>query len=121
MLKIRELFREYQEWLGVDLCFQNFEEELADLPGTYAPPTGAIFLAIEISDIMGCIGIRPRVTNEAELKRLYVRPNHQGCGIGKQLFLAAMSEAKVMGYTSHCAGYTSNNADRKVTLHQLWF
>ena len=49
---------------------------------------------------MGCIGIRPRVTNEAELKRLYVRPNHQGCGIGKQLFLAAMSEAKVMGYTS---------------------
>lgn len=100
MLKIRELFREYQEWLGVDLCFQNFEEELADLPGTYAPPTGAIFLAIEISDIMGCIGIRPRVTNEAELKRLYVRPNHQGCGIGKQLFLAAMSEAKVMGYTS---------------------
>ena len=100
MLKVRELFLEYQQWLGIDLCFQNFEDELAALPGTYAPPTGAIFLAVDNSDVMGCIGVRPRVASEAELKRLYVRPIHQDCGIGKQLFLAAMSEAKAMGYTS---------------------
>ena len=100
MLKVRELFLEYQQWLGIDLCFQNFEDELVVLPGTYAPPTGAIFLAVENGDAMGCIGIRPRVASEAELKRLYVRPIHQSCGIGMQLFLAAMSEAKAMVYTS---------------------
>ncbi len=100
MPKVRELFREYQEWLGVDFCFQNFEEELATLPGAYAQPTGVIFLATETNDITGCVGIRPTAANEAELKRLYVRPGHQGCGIGKQLFLAAMSEAKAMGYAA---------------------
>ncbi len=100
IFKVRDLFREYQEWLGVDLCFRNFEEELATLPGAYAQPTGVIFLAVDNNNITGCVGIRPTATNEAELKRLYVRPAHQGCGVGKQLFLAAMSEAQAMGYTS---------------------
>jgi len=100
MPTVRDLFLEYQAWLGVDLCFQNFEEELATLPGSYSPPTGAIFLAVENSDMIGCIGIRPRVSGEAELKRLYVRPSHQGAGTGKKLFLTAMSETKAMGYAS---------------------
>jgi ribosomal protein S18 acetylase RimI-like enzyme len=100
MSKVRELFSEYQQWLGIDLCFQNFEQELTTLPGSYSPPAGVIFLAVENSDVIGCIGVRPRVASEAELKRLYVRPDHHGCGIGKQLFLAAMSAAKSIGYTS---------------------
>ena len=100
MSKVRDLFSEYQHWLGVDLCFQNFEQELTTLPGSYSPPAGVIFLAVKNSDVIGCIGVRPRVASEAELKRLYVRPDHHGCGIGKQLFLAAMSEAKSIGYTS---------------------
>ena len=100
MHKIRKLFLEYQEWLGIDLCFQGFEEELSALPGSYAPPNGAILVAVEDRDLVGCVGIRPRTKNEAELKRLYVQPNHRGCGIGKRLFHTAMSRAKKVGYTS---------------------
>lgn len=100
MLDVRNLFLEYQQWLGIDLCFQGFEEELATLPGAYAPPNGAIFIAIEDKDVVGCVGIRPRRESEAELKRLYVKPGHQGHSIGKRLFHTAMSKAKSIGYTS---------------------
>ncbi len=88
MLNVRKLFREYQEWLDIDLCFQGFEEELVTLPGAYAPPKGVILLAIEDREVVGCVGIRPRMENdsEAELKRLYVQPSYQGRSIGKRLF-----------------------------------
>lgn len=100
MQDVRELFREYQGWLNIDLCFQGFEEELATLPGRYAPPKGVILLAIEDSKAVGCVGVRSRVENEAELKRLYVQASHQGKSIGKQLFQTAMSKAKRIGYAS---------------------
>jgi putative acetyltransferase len=97
---IRALFREYHQWLGVDLCFQGFEEELATLPGKYAPPQGAIFLAVENAEIVGCVAIRPFTEQQAELKRLYLRSAYQGQGIGKQLFHKAMSRAESIGYQS---------------------
>lgn len=97
---VRELFREYQAWLGVDLCFQGFEEELATLPGRYSPPEGVILVAVEEEDFIGCVGIRPRIDNEAELKRLYVKPSQQGRGVGKRLFYDAMSKSEQIGYTS---------------------
>ena len=100
MLNVRKLFREYEEWLGVDLCFQGFETKLANLPGCYAPPNGVILIAIEDREIIGCVGIRPRVENEAELKRIYVQPSHQGRSIRKQLFQSAMLKAKENGYAS---------------------
>lgn len=100
MLNVRKLFREYQEWLGIDLCFQGFEDELATLPGSYGPPMGVILIAVEDREVIGCVGIRPRLENEAELKRLYVQPIHQGRSIGKRLFHAAMSQAKRIGYAS---------------------
>ncbi len=100
MKKVRKLFREYQEWIGIDLCFQGFEEELSTLPGSYVPPKGVILVAIEDREAVGCVGIRPRMNNEAELKRLYVQPNHQGRSIGKRLLQTAMSKAKIIGYTS---------------------
>lgn len=100
MPTVRQLFRDYQKWLDIDLCFQGFEEELAMLPGAYAPPSGVILIARERGEILGCVGIRPRTGNEAELKRLYVRPTYQGRAIGKQLFHAAMSEARSIGYES---------------------
>ncbi len=100
MLNVGKLFREYQEWLGIDLCFQGFEEELATLPGRYASPKGVILIAIEDREVVGCVGIRPIMENEAELKRLFVKPGYQGHGIGKRLFHTAMSKAKRIGYTS---------------------
>ena len=95
---VRALFVEYQDWLGVDLCFQGFEEELAQLPGCYAPPSGAVFLAIDARVAFGCVGIRPHGERDAELKRLYVRPAHRGCGAGRALFEAAMRRARAIGY-----------------------
>lgn len=100
MLNIRELFLEYQEWLGIDLCFQGFDQELATLPGCYAPPKGAILIAIIDKQIIGCVCVRPRTNSEAELKRLYVKPNHQGLGVGKKLLHLAMLKAQKIGYTS---------------------
>lgn len=94
------LFLEYQQWLGVDLCFQGFEEELASLPGRYASPDGAIFLASDNGKTIGCVGIRPLKEHEAELKRLYVRPENRGQGVGKRLFDAGMARAKEIGYLS---------------------
>jgi len=100
MPTVRELFLEYQQWLGVDACFHDFDRELATLPGDYAPVRGAIYLAFEEGEVVGCVGICPRQGNEAELKRLYVQQLHQGHGIGKQLFHKAMSKTKEIGYSS---------------------
>lgn len=100
MPEVRNLFREYQQWLGVDLCFQGFEQELADLPGCYAPLQGRIWLAQLEDDLVGCVAVRPKDAIEAELKRLYVRPAFHGKGFGKQLFLAAMNGARTIGYSS---------------------
>lgn len=97
---VHGLFLEYQQWLGIDLCFQGFEQELASLPGRYASPDGAIFLAIDNGIAIGCVGIRPREEREAELKRLYVRPENRRQGVGKELLDAAMARAKEIGYLS---------------------
>jgi len=97
---VADLFREYQKWLGIDLCFQGFEQELVELPGCYAAPKGCIFLAQIKQQSVGCVAVRPRAESESELKRLYVRPEFQGQGIGKNLFLAAMNKAKEIGYDS---------------------
>ncbi|MDY6943543.1 MAG: GNAT family N-acetyltransferase [Pseudomonadota bacterium] len=96
--RVRALFREYQRSLDVDLCFQGFEQELASLPGAYAPPRGFILLAVNDGDAVGCVGVRPLTTDEAELKRLYVQPQSRGQRVGKTLFLAAMSKAEALGY-----------------------
>ena len=100
MPDVRNLFREYQQWLGVDLCFQGFEQELMDLPGCYAAPQGRIWLAQFEDELVGCVAVRPKESTEAELKRLYVKPALHGMGFGKQLFVTAMNEARSIGYTS---------------------
>jgi putative acetyltransferase len=95
---VRGLFREYQISLGIDLCFQNFEVEMAHLPGKYAPPEGRLYLAFEEEQAVGCAGIRKIEEGVCELKRLYVPPAFRGRGIGRLLAIQAVNDARVIGY-----------------------
>lgn len=94
----RQLFREYQTWLEIDLCFQNFEKELAELPGEYAPPNGRLFLASKDARIAGCVAMRKIGEGTCEIKRLFVRPEFRGQGLGRQLAKAIIRAAKQIGY-----------------------
>ncbi len=98
---VRDLFREYQTWLDADCCFQGFEAELTNLPGSYAAPKGVIYLAFDGDQAVGCSAIKPRAdkpTTDAELKRLYIKESYRGHGLGKDIFKASMLSAKQMGY-----------------------
>jgi putative acetyltransferase len=115
--QIGRLFREYERFLGVDLCFQGFEEELASLPGAYSPPTGALFLAVEGGSVIGCVALR-RVDGEVcEMKRLFVRPEHRGRGVGRKLAQAAIDEAIRIGYT-HMRLDTLENLHEAMRLYE---
>jgi ribosomal protein S18 acetylase RimI-like enzyme len=94
------LFREYVDWLGIDLSFQGFEAELASLPGKYAPPTGELLLACSpAGDALGCVAVRPLDGDTVcEMKRLYVRPAARGLRIGAALVAAIIRSAEELGY-----------------------
>jgi ribosomal protein S18 acetylase RimI-like enzyme len=94
----RELFREYQAGLDTDLAFQNFAEELASLPGYYAPPRGRILLGLVDDEVAGCVALRPQTGDACEMKRLYVRPAHRRSGLGQVLCEALIAEARSAGY-----------------------
>ena len=95
---VRALFREYADWLGVDLCFQGFDEELATLPGKYARPDGRLLLAVDGARAAGCIGLRRFDATTGEVKRLYVRPAARGHGLGGALALQVIEAAREIGY-----------------------
>lgn len=95
---VAALFREYQQFLGIDLEFQSFESELAALPGKYAQPKGDIVLARVGEKVVGCISWYPLAPGIAEIKRLYVRPAARGLGAGKALFSHALEAIRESGY-----------------------
>lgn len=94
----RSLFLEYARSLNFSLCFQSFEQELAELPGDYAPPGGRLFLATHESQIAGCVALRRLESAICEMKRLYVRPNFRGQGAGRVLAEGLIAAARAIGY-----------------------
>jgi putative acetyltransferase len=94
----RTLFREYETGLGISLCFQNFEQELANLPGDYKPPDGRLLLSEHDGLVAGCIALRKLEPGVCEMKRLYVRTAFRGKGLGKFLVKTLIHEAREIGY-----------------------
>lgn len=94
----RELFEEYARSLPFGLEFQDFEGELASLPGEYAPPRGRILLAWVDGELAGCVAIRAWDEERCEMKRMYARPEFRGRGVGRALAEAVMAEARAIGY-----------------------
>ena len=96
----RTLFREYETWLGLDLCFQGFEAELAGLPGKYAGPDGRLYLAFSNGEPAGCVALRRLDDHICEMKRLFVKDGFRGQKIGVKLIEQLISNAREIGYTT---------------------
>ena len=94
----RHLFHEYETWLGMDLCFQSFEEEMQNLPGKYSPPDGRLYLANFDGEAVGCIALRKIGEGICEMKRLYLKDAARGHGLGKELIEKIIADGREIGY-----------------------
>ena len=116
--RARELFEEYASWLGINLCFQNFEKELAELPGEYVPPAGRLFLAFDVDQVSGCVALRGLGEGACEIKRLYVRPDFRGKGLGRELTQAVIDAAREIGYERVRLDTLPGKMDRAIAMYR---
>lgn len=114
----RELFQEYAAGLGISLCFQNFDQELAELPGQYVPPAGRLMLAIENNQVAGCVALRGISETVCEMKRLFLRPNFRGRGLGRELAESILSEARHIGYEVMRLDTLPGKMDRALAMYR---
>ncbi len=125
LASVRALFSEYAASLDIDLCFQNFDTELMALPGDYAAPGGALFIASSGNDMVGCCAMRPLETtdypNACEMKRLYVRPGLRGNGLGRRLAEAVIEAAQQAGYTHMLLDTLSEMETARAMYQELGF
>jgi putative acetyltransferase len=118
----RELFQEYETGMGTTPCFQNFSQELAQLPGDYGPPAGRLLLVSEDDQLAGCIALRKLGPCACEMKRLFLRPSFRGSGLGRILVDAVIQEARNIGYTRLRLETLPGKMDRAIALyHSLGF
>jgi len=114
----RGLFEEYAAGVGISLCFQNFDRELANLPGDYAPPDGRLLLAIEEDLLAGCIAMRKLEPGVCEMKRLFLRPAYRGRGLGRVLVESIIDEARKLGYTHMRLDTLPGRMDQAISLYR---
>ena len=118
---LRELFVEYADATGLDFCFQKFDQELAELPGRYAPPSGRLFVAMHDGRAAGCVALRKLEGATCEMKRLYVRPAFRGTGLGRELANELIEDARDRGYRTMLLDTLASMSSARALYRDLGF
>ncbi|HUR97876.1 MAG TPA: GNAT family N-acetyltransferase [Pyrinomonadaceae bacterium] len=116
----REIFREYEAWLGLDLCFQGFEDELKNLPGKYVAPAGRLYLAETDGIVAGCVALRPLGVEICEMKRLFVREKFRGMNVGRLLIERLIADAREIGYKAMRLDTFPPKMEKAVRLYESY-